>query len=95
MVTATTGLSENALSLLFFWHYDNTKGDVMALGAPVQLDWAETAHLAEASARGLTLVGYLRQRLGKRDMMHSELIVLQNQVSGLRQLVETAGRSTR
>lgn len=63
----------------------------MALGAPVQLRLEPEKQLiyeAEASARGLTLVGYLRQRLEERDMMHSELIVLQNQVSGLRQLVE-------
>ena len=63
----------------------------MALGAPVQLRLEPEKQLiyeAEASARWLTLVGYLRQRLEERDMMHSELIVLQNQVSGLRQLVE-------
>lgn len=63
----------------------------MALGVPVQLRLEPEKQLiyeAEASARGLTLVGYLRQRLEERDMMHSELIVLQNQVSGLRQLVE-------
>lgn len=63
----------------------------MALGAPVQLRLEPEKQLiyeAEAAARGLPLVGYLRQRLEERDMLHSELITLQNQVVGLRQLVE-------
>ena len=65
----------------------------MALGAPVQLRLEPEKQLiyeAEAAARGLPLVGYLRQRLEERDMLHSELITLQNQVVGLRQLVASA-----
>lgn len=63
----------------------------MALGPPVQLRLEPEKQLiyeAEAAARGLPLVGYLRQRLEERDTMHSELSTLQNQVLGLRQLVE-------
>ncbi|WP_323000528.1 mobilization protein [Denitromonas sp.] len=43
---------------------------------------------AEASARDLPLVGYLRQRLEAGDAMQGELATLLNQVFALRQLVE-------
>ncbi len=66
----------------------------MALGMPVQLRLEPEKQLvyeAEAAARGLTLVGYLRQRLEERDTMHSELVAVQSQLLGLRQLVERLG----